>query len=154
GNISDVNARMCQMTGYAREELIGAPFADYFVDTARAEAGVKETFEKGVVTDYVLTLATRDGRHLHVSFNASVFRDQAGGVRGIFASARDITEQARLQAQLAEERTYNRGLIEASLDGLITVDSMLNITDVNASMCRMSGYPRGDLIGSPFPQYF
>ncbi|MFZ2853882.1 MAG: PAS domain S-box protein [Rhodocyclaceae bacterium] len=152
--ISDVNARMCQMTGYSREELIGTPFADYFVDSESAEAGVKQTFEQGMVTDYVLTLSPRDGPQLRVSFNASVFRDPAGEVRGIFASARDITEQARLQTQLADERTYNRGLIEASLDGLITVDPMLNITDVNETMCRMSGYGREALIGSPFPQYF
>ncbi len=152
--ISDVNARICVMSGYSREELIGTPFADYFVDADLAEAGVRQTFEQGVVTDYVLTLATRDGRRLSVSFNASVFRDPAGDVRGIFASARDITEQARLQTQLADERTYNRGLIEASLDGLITVDPLLNITDVNETMCRMSGYSREKLIGESFPKYF
>jgi PAS domain S-box-containing protein len=154
GAISDVNEQMCRMSGYPREELIGTPFADHFVDAERATAGVNETFDKGVVTDYVLTLATRDGRQLRVSFNASVFRDPTGKMRGIFASARDITEQARLQAQLAEERAYNRGLIEASLDGLITVDPMLAITDVNETMCRMSGYSRSELIGSHFPQYF
>jgi PAS domain S-box-containing protein len=154
GTISDVNARMCQMSGYTREDLIGTPFADYFADPALAGAGVKETFDKGVVTDYVLTLATRDSRQISVSFNASVFKDEEGEVRGIFASARDITEQARLQNQLGDERTYNRGLIEASLDGLITVDPMLDITDVNVTMCRMAGYSREELIGSPFPQYF
>jgi len=154
GLISDVNEQMCRMSGYPREELIGTPFADYFVNPKLATAGVSETFEKGIVTDYVLTLAVRGGRQLQVSFNASVFQDPAGSVRGIFASARDITEQAQLQTQLAEERTYNRGLIEASLDGLITVDPMLDITDVNETMCRMSGYSRVELIGSPFPQYF
>jgi PAS domain S-box-containing protein len=154
GMISDVNEQMCRMSGYPREALTGTPFADYFVDNERATAGVNETFTKGIVTDYVLTLATKDGRNLQVSFNASVFRDSAGSVRGIFASARDITEQARLQSQLSEERAYNRGLIEASLDGLITVDPMLNITDVNVTMCRMSGYSREELISSPFPIYF
>ena len=155
GAIMDVNEQMSRMSGYPREELIGTPFADYFVDSERAMAGVNETLQRGVVTDYVLTLAKRDGRHLRVSFNASVFKDpSAGNVRGIFASARDITEQARLQTQLAEERAYNRGLIEASLDGLITVDPMLAITDVNETMCRMSGYSREGLIGSQFPAYF
>ena len=154
GTISDVNDQMSRMSGYAREELIGTPFADYFIDADRATAGVKETFEKGIVTDYVLTLATRDGRRSQVSFNASVFKDPSGQIRGIFASARDITEQARLQTQLSEERAYNRGLIEASLDGLITVDPLINITDVNETMCRMSGYSRAELIGSPFKQYF
>src|SRR5438093_5020144 len=141
GVISDVNEQMSRMSGYPREELIGTPFADYFMDAERATAGVKETFEKGVVTDYVLTLATRDRRQLRVSFNASVFRDPSGTVRGIFASARDITDQARLQSQLAEERAYNRGLIEASLDGLMTVDQLLDITDINDTMCRMAGHP-------------
>jgi PAS domain S-box-containing protein len=154
GTISDVNEQMCRMSGYAREDLIGTPFADYFVEPERATAGVNETFDKGVVTDYVLTLSTRDGKRIQVSFNASVFKDPSGSVRGIFASARDITEQSRLQGQLAEERAYNRGLIEASLDGLVTVNPMLAITDVNETMARMSGYSRGELIGSHFPQYF
>ena len=154
GTISDVNEQMARMSGYPRQELIGTPFADYFLDADRASAGVNETFAKGIVTDYVLVLATRDARQFQVSFNASVFRDPSGSVRGIFASARDITEQARLQSQLAEECAYNRGLIEASLDGLITVDPMLVITDVNETMCRMSGYSRQELIGSAFPTYF
>lgn len=154
GTISDVNEQMSRMTGYCRQELIGTPFADYFVDSDRATAGVNETFANSIVTDYVLTLAKRDKRQLLVSFNASVFRDSGGDVRGIFASARDITEQAGLQTQLREQQAYNRGLIEASLDGLITVDPLLMITDVNETMCRMSGYSRSELIGSAFQQYF
>jgi PAS domain S-box-containing protein len=154
GLISDVNARMCQMVAASREDLIGTPFADYFADPERATEGVRQTFDQGAVTDYVLSMATRGERQIDVSFNASVFRDPAGLVLGIFASARDITEQSRLQIQLAEERAYNRGLIEASLDGLITVDPMLNITDVNDTMCRMAGYTREQLIGSSFPHYF
>ena len=154
GLISDVNEQLARMSGYSREELTGTPFADYFAEADRATAGVNETFAKGVVTDYVLTLARRDTRQVRVSFNASVFKDPSGKVRGIFASARDITEQARLQTQLADERAYNRGLIETSLDGLVTVDPMLVVTDVNDTMCRMAGYAREELIGSPFSKYF
>jgi len=154
GMISDVNEQMCRLSGTARADLVGTPFADQFADAERAVAGVRQTFEQGVVTDYVLRLAASDGRNLQVSLNASVFHDAGGAVRGIFASARDITEQAHLSRQLADERAYNRGLIEASLDGLITVDNMLVITDVNDTMCTMLGYPRSELIGSEFPTYF
>ena len=154
GLITDVNDTTCRMTGYSRAELIGTGFAAYFTDPDRARAGVAQTFEQQVVTDYRLTLARQAGEPIEVSWNASVFRDDSGEVLGIFASARDITDQARLQAQLSDERTYNRGLIEASLDGLITVDPMLVITDVNEKMCADGGILARGAVGSEFPGYF
>jgi PAS domain S-box-containing protein len=154
GLISDLNEQMCRLSGYAREDLLGTAFATYFAEPERATAGVKETFDQGSIKDYVLTLLTRPGQQLQVSVNASIFRDHVGNVRGIFASARDITDQAVLQAQFLSERAYNRGLIEASFDGLVMVDPMLTITDVNEKMCQMSGFERTELIGSAFQGYF
>jgi PAS domain S-box-containing protein len=152
--ITDVNETMCRMSGYRREELIGTPFQRYFTNPKQAGEGVRLTLDKGAVTNYELTLQTKDQTERLVSFNAAIFKDQAGAVRGIFASARDITDQARLQSQLAEERAYNRGLIEASVDGLVTVDEAMQITDLNDTMCQMAGRPRNQLIGSSFSEYF
>ena len=120
--ISDVNDQMCQMTGYNRAELIGTHSPIISPSRNGPRAGVKQTFEQGVVTEYALTLDVAHPPLLQVSFNASVFRDPAGKVRGIFASARDITDRVRLEEQLREQQTYLRGLIETSVDGLITVD--------------------------------
>src|SRR4030095_9487980 len=112
------------------------------------------TLENGFVTEYALTLIARTRRQLQVSFNASIFKDPSGEVRGIFASARDITDRVRLEEQLREQQTYLRGLIESSVDGLITVDPEGFITDINEQMCRMTGYQRNELIGSAFKKYF
>ena len=90
-----INDRMCAMTGYARGELLGTPFADYFTDPGEARRGVQQTLEAGFVTEYALTLVSRSRRLLNVSFNASVFRDVGGEVRGIFASARDRPQPFR-----------------------------------------------------------
>ena len=155
GKISDINEQMSRMTGYSRKELIGTPFADYFVDSERATAGVNETFEKSLVTDYVLTLATRDRRQLLVSFNASVFRDEkAGDIRGIFASARDITEQKELEGQLRDSQFYSRTLIESNVDALMTTDPLGIITDINPQMEALTGYSSEELIGTAFKVYF
>jgi PAS domain S-box-containing protein len=152
--ITDVNEQMVKVTGYRRVELIGSQFPDYFTDPARAAAGVRQTLEAGVVTNYELSLRSRTGRIAQVSFNASVFRDTAGRVGGIFASARDITEQKRLQEQLRESQLYNRSLIEASPDALVMVDPELIITDVNEQMVKLTGSPREALVGSSFRNYF
>jgi PAS domain S-box-containing protein len=152
--ITDVNEQMVKMTGYGRAQLIGSQFVDYFTDATRAAAGVRKTLNEGVVTNYELTLRSRLGRLYQVSINASVFLDVEGQVRGVFASARDITEQNRLQAQLHDSQVYTRSLIEASPDALVAVDPDLVITDVNEQMVRLAGIPRPELIGTQFKDLF
>jgi PAS domain S-box-containing protein len=98
--------------------------------------------------------ALKDGRKSTVSFNASVYRGADGNVQGIFASARDISEQARLQTQLVEQQAYNRSLIEASADALFAIAPDGAITDVNAEAARLTGYTRKHLVNSRFATYF
>jgi PAS domain S-box-containing protein len=152
--ITDVNEQMVKVTGYGRGELIGSMFPDYFRDSARAAAGVRKTLEEGVVTNYELSLRSRSGRTVNVSANASVIKDTEGRVKGVFASARDITEQKRLQEQLRESQTYNRSLIEASPDALVMVDPDLVITDVNEQLVKLTGTARETLVGTSFKDYF
>jgi PAS domain S-box-containing protein len=152
--ITDVNEQMVRLTGYSRENLIGTAFKGYFTEPERAEAGVRQTLNDGFVTNYELLLRSRHRREFLVSFNASVFKDMEGNVQGIFAVARDVTEQRRLEEQLRESQIYNRGLIESSIDALVTVDPDLTITDVNEQMVKLIGYSRDELIGSAFKGYF
>ena len=152
--ITDVNEQTARVTGYSREELVGSPFAEYFTDGARAIEGVRNTLSEGFVTDYVLVLRSKDGRETPVSFNASVFRDTDGTVRGIFAAARDITRQKRLEEDLRQAQNYTRGLIESSVDPMITVDPELTISDVNEQMVKLTEVPKDTLIGSRFNNYF
>src|SRR6185436_4112538 len=129
-------------------------FKRYFTDPERADAGVKRTLAEGIVTNYELVLRDKSGRKATVSFNASVFRGGDGVLQGIFASARDISEQARLQTQLAEQQVYNRSLIEASADALFAIAPDGSITDVNEEATRLTGYSRKHIINSTFSQYF
>ena len=152
--VTDVNEQMIKLTGYTREELVGSAFPDYFTEPAAAQAGVQKTLAEGYVTDYVLVLCAKNGKETPVSFNASVFKDTEGNIKGIFAAARDITEQKRLEEQLRQAQNYTRGLIESSVDPMITVDSSLTITDVNQQMVRLTEIPKDQLIGSRFDGYF
>ncbi len=154
GIISDVNRQMCEMTGYTREELVGSPFNNYFTDPIRAEEGIRRVLAEDRVTNYELVLRSRTGKRTVVSFNAGTFKDTAGRIAGIFAAAREITEQKRLEEQLREQQAYTRSLIEANIDALMTTDTLGVITDVNRQMCEITGYSREELIGSPFKQYF
>src|SRR3569623_639462 len=62
GSITDVNKQTEALTGCTRDELIGAPFKDYFTDPVRAEAGINRVLSEGKITNYELTARARDGR--------------------------------------------------------------------------------------------
>jgi len=102
GRISDVNAATELVTGYSRQELIGTDFSDYFTDSRKAKAGYLMVFNEGFVRDYPLEIHHREGRITPVLYNASVYRDDAGDVIGVFAAARDVSEQQKLEAQLRQ----------------------------------------------------
>ncbi|HZP66100.1 MAG TPA: PAS domain-containing protein [Rudaea sp.] len=147
GKITDVNEATTKVTGVPREKLIGTDFSNYFTTPERADAGYRETFSKGSVTDYPLTIRHKDGRLTDVLYNASVYRDPNGKVLGVFAAARDVTAQKQASQ-------YARSLIEASLDPLVTISPEGKITDVNEGSIKVTGIPRANLIGTDFSDYF
>jgi PAS domain S-box-containing protein len=103
GIITDVNKQMETLTGSTRDELIGAPFKNFFTDPGRAEAGVKLVLSEKKVTDYELTTRARDGKETVVSYNATTFYDRNRKLQGVFAAARDITERKVLDRILQEK---------------------------------------------------
>ena len=105
GKITDVNEATIKATGCSREGLIGTLFSDYFTDIEKARKGVNKAFEEGVVRDYELELKTKSGETVPVSFNATVFKDEQGNVKEVFAAARDITERNRAEKELQESMT-------------------------------------------------
>ena len=102
GIITDVNKQMEALTGCTRDELIGAPFKDYFTDPERAEAGIKLVLGESKVTDYELTARARDGKETVVSYNATTFHDRDRKLQGVFAAARDVTERKRYEESLQQ----------------------------------------------------
>jgi len=102
GIISDVNKQMEALTGCTRDELIGAPFKNYFTDPERAEAAINLVLAEGKVTDYELTARARSGKETVVSYNATTFHDRDRKLRGVFAAARDVTERKRYEQSLQE----------------------------------------------------
>jgi PAS domain S-box-containing protein len=114
GKITDANQATVKLTGVPREQLIGTSFSDYFTDPAKAEAIYQQVFTEGMAVDYPLTLRHRDGQETltEVLYNASVYRDAAGKVLGVFAAARDVTEQMQAQREgterLAELEQFQR----------------------------------------------
>jgi len=90
------------LTGCTRDELIGAPFKNYFTDPERAEEAIKRVLHEGKVTNYELTAHARDGHETVVSYNATTFHDRDRKLQGVFAAARDVTDRKQFEHMLQE----------------------------------------------------
>jgi len=66
----------------------------------------------------------------------------------------DITEQKKAEEKIRLSNIYNRSLIEASLDPLVTIGHDGKITDVSEATEQVTGYSRDELVGTYFTNYF
>ena len=74
--------------------------------------------------------------------------------RRVYGIARDVTDRRRAEEVLRGVSLYARGLIEASLDPLVTISPQGKVTDVNRATEDVTGRPREGLIGTDFADYF
>ena len=131
GIVTDVNKQMEALTGCTRDELIGAPFKNYFTDPERAEAGIKRVLSEKKITNYELTARTREGKQTVVSYNATTFYDRDRGLKGVFAAARDITERKLLDDALEEAKKAAEDANSAKSDFLARMSHEIR-TPMNA----------------------
>jgi PAS domain S-box-containing protein len=66
----------------------------------------------------------------------------------------ETDERRQAEDSLRKANAYNRSLLEASLDPLVTISPDGKISDVNAAAEQATGYERSRLIGTDFHQYF
>ena len=143
GKITDVNNSTETITGHSRDELIGTDFSDYFTDPDKAKEGYQRVFQEGLVRDYPLEILHKDGRIIPVLYNASIYKNEAGEVIGVFAAARDITKLKK-----AEEKIQTlANAVESSDDAIITKSLDCIITSWNKGAEKVYGYSAEEVLG-------
>lgn len=100
GKITDINNSTKIVTGLEVDDLIGTDFSEYFTEPEKAREGYEKVFHDGFVRDYPLEIKNKNGQTTPVLYNASVYKDDNGNVKGVFAAARDITELKKVENDL------------------------------------------------------
>ena len=154
GAITDINGPACVLLGFRRDELAGSQLADAFAQPGAVSQAIDRALAGEPLWNHELPVAAANGTARQVSLSASVFRSPVTQEPRVILSLHDVTEQAALRDRLAQERGYNRSIIESSANGLAMIDLRDRISDVNETLCRLTGHRREELIGTDFADFF
>jgi PAS domain S-box-containing protein len=139
GELINVNRRMCELTGYTREQVLerGAEgLVRDHPDQDHAPSEIPDIIERVMdgedMEPYEQALETRDGDLLWVEVNPT--RTVIGGKKRFVAISRDITERRR------REREYEQ-IFNGVRDSIVVWDpETLEMLEVNDAYLDMFGY--------------
>ena len=156
GNILNWNSGAERIYGYSADEMIGQHISVLMPPGITDEFGyLLEKIRKGeTVLHYDTTRVRKDGTQIQVSLVISPIMDSKGTLIGASTIAHDITERRKAEEATERANAYNRSLIEASLDPLVTINLDGKISDVNEATIRITGCSREELLGTDFSDYF
>lgn len=107
--IEFVNDRLCEITGYAREEIIGKATLDLFFDDEgrRLVTKANEQRKKGISGQYEARLRKKSGEMLWVLISGAPIINGDGVVTGTLGMFMDISERRRAEEQLLHDAFHD-----------------------------------------------
>lgn len=144
---TEVNQRLCEMTGYAASELRGNSARMLYTDDSE--------FDRVGVEKYRMlhdtgtgTIETRwrrkDGQIIDVLLSSTAL-DPDDLSEGVTFTALDITKRLVSERELKRSEERYRQLVETMTEGLAVVDKDGRMTFANQSLCQMLGYTSQEL---------
>ncbi len=140
-----------EISGYAEKELCNMHFWDIVHPDYRdmvKQSGHNRQQGKVLPRTYNFKIITKNGVEKWVSLtgNPIHYKDKPTAL----ISVMDITERKQAGEALRESDEKYRTILKDMDDVYFEVDIKGNITFVNASSCKMSGYSEEELLGMPF----
>src|SRR5579862_4027623 len=156
GIITSWNRGAERMFGYAAVEVLGKPIgilaAPDRVDEMPQILGRIRNGER--IDHYETVRRAKSGQLVNISLTVSPLHDSEGRIVGASKIARDITEQLRGRAELAEQRERLRVTLSSIGDAVITTDKNGIVTYLNAIAEELTGWQSSDASGRRLTEVF
>ena len=137
GELVFVNAALCTMLGYSREELLKMRVT-HLVDESNLW---RQRLKIGESLRFEAWMRHKDGHGIPVE--VSTMRLTNGDLQSIH---RDINQRLQIQRQLQESERHYRALVEESILGILVRRPTGEILYANEALCSIAGYSRSELL--------
>ena len=127
-----VNRRLCEITGYTREELLGSP-VEFIYDPSNWEIAKFQLQRRpeGESSSYEVCISCKDGSLLPVIVSAQPIFDEEGTFRGSCSLFTVIREQVETERELRKSEARFRDFAEVASDRFWEQDENLCFTFVS-----------------------
>ena len=147
--ILELNRSLCDLTGYSREELLGASAELLHLDREQYERfgyWFDNALANGPPIQVEYEFRKKDGSQFWALVSGGAVK-QADGTTGVVWSLANIDDRKLAQEALEAEREHLDTLFENNGTGNLIVSSDRTIIRVNQQFCDLFGYARDELIG-------
>jgi PAS domain S-box-containing protein len=143
-----VNDAFCALTGYSRDELVGATTEQLTIwDGADISVAARQAFVAGGSVPAVQRRVRRKNGEIRV-VELRTESITVGGQPRALATLIDLTPRVEAEARLAESEERFRRLSDAAWEGVALLDNGV-MMDVNNPLAAIFGYEAHELIGRP-----
>lgn len=136
--------------GYKADEIIGQHFSRFYpkeaIDRDWPDQELKLALANGRVEDQGWRVR-KDGTQFWANVVITPLRDAAGKHIGFAKVTRDLTERKQLDEAVAAERARAQAILNATADGLITIDERGTVLSINGTAERLFGWRAEELLG-------
>jgi len=152
GRFMQVNAALCEMTGYGQDELMRKTFQELtHPDDLQADLAGLERLVRGEVQSYRVEkrYVCADGDAVWILLSRSLVRGEAGEPYHFITQMQDISEDKRNEDALRRGSRY----FELSQDLVCTVGFDGVFREVGEAWTRVLGWSREELCSRPFIEF-
>ncbi|HSU69644.1 MAG TPA: PAS domain S-box protein [Tepidisphaeraceae bacterium] len=132
GRFTYVNPRMCELVGFAADEILGRPFFEFMGDDVQEIARRRlQDRRRGIAEMYEVKLKRKDGSEFWVQIKTNPMLDENGRMVASLGMVSDISERRAAEAALRESEEKFRLAVEHSPDLMFYQDCDLRVTWVS-----------------------
>ncbi|WP_405327887.1 PAS domain S-box protein [Leeuwenhoekiella sp. LLG6367-2.1] len=147
GYILKMNAAAINLLGYnSDQESVFLPKLILKEDKYKVIKGFKTLLSTGNITNFKVTILTKNDRHCRIHINASVIKNEEGEPVAAQGILRDITFEEEKAQIISDQKKQLEFIVNSSPLGIALTTNGL-IDNCNASFTRILGYQEEEIIG-------
>ncbi|WP_028375668.1 PAS domain-containing sensor histidine kinase [Leeuwenhoekiella sp. MAR_2009_132] len=140
GYVLKMNSAAVKLLGYdATLETVFLPNLVPASEKDKVATGFKDLIKSGNITDFKITIVTKEQKNCLVHINASVICDENGNIVAAQGIVRDITSEEKKAQIIKEQKRQLEFIVNSSPLGIALTTNGL-IDHCNASFTRILGY--------------